>query len=163
MTSTGGFVDAIRLAQDAVERLALVRDRDALARRIEMRQREVAALDRLHVRGLHLRHVVHEQELAEMVVDAGALQMLARADELLRRQRLAPHRLVHARRVADHAPHQSFQIAMPAVTSSKSVSATPFATKRGAQCAIADLTSASMRSGDYSAACVAALRGFFAQ
>src|SRR3954452_14439445 len=43
-----------------------------------------------------------------------------------------------------HAPHQSFHDAMPAVTSSKSVSATPFATKRGAQCAIADLTNASM-------------------
>ena len=87
--------DACRLAQDAVERLALVGDRDALARRIEMRQRSVAALDRLHVRGLHLRHVVHEQELAEVVVDAGALQMLARADELPVGQRLAPHRLVH--------------------------------------------------------------------
>ncbi len=85
---------ALRLAQDAVERLALVRDRDALARRIEMRQRIVAARDRLHVRGLHLRHVVHEQELAEVVVDAGALQMLARADELFRCERLAPHRLV---------------------------------------------------------------------
>src|SRR5687767_4194303 len=45
---------------------------------------------------------------------------------------------------SDHARHQSFHEPMPAVTSSKSVSATPFATKRGAQCAIADLTSASM-------------------
>src|ERR1700737_2499221 len=43
-----------------------------------------------------------------------------------------------------HARHQSFHDATPAVTSSKSVSATPFATKRGAQWAIADLTSASM-------------------
>src|SRR5947209_6081150 len=45
---------------------------------------------------------------------------------------------------SDHARHQSFQDAIPAVTSSKSVSATPLATKRGAQCAMADLTSASM-------------------
>src|SRR6185503_778005 len=47
--------------------------------------------------------------------------------------------------LSDQAPHQSFHDATPAVTSSKSVSATPFATKRGAQCAIADLTSASMK------------------
>src|SRR5947209_5697566 len=46
---------------------------------------------------------------------------------------------------SDHARHQSFQDAIPAVTSSKSVSATPLATKRGAQCAMADLTSASMK------------------
>src|SRR3954447_18838509 len=44
-----------------------------------------------------------------------------------------------------HTPHQSFHDATPAVTSSKSVSATPFATKRGAQWAIADLTSASIQ------------------
>ena len=74
--------DAGRLAQDAVERLALVGDLHPLARRVEVRQRRVAARHRLHVRGPHLLEVVHEQELGEVVVDAGALQMLARAQEL---------------------------------------------------------------------------------
>src|SRR6187401_3221113 len=50
--------------------------------------------------------------------------------------------------LSDQAPHQSFHVATLAVTSSKSVSATPLATKRGAQCAIADLTSASMEITD---------------
>src|SRR6187402_625773 len=46
--------------------------------------------------------------------------------------------------LSDQARHQSFQVATEAVTSSKSVSATPFATKRGPQCAMADLTMASI-------------------
>ena len=51
------------------------------------------------------------------------------------------------RRAADQARHQSFQDAIEAVTSSKSASATPLATKRGAQWAIADLTRASVVIG----------------
>src|SRR3954468_4541688 len=46
---------------------------------------------------------------------------------------------------SDHARHQSSHLATEAVTSSKSVSATPFATKRGPQWAIADLTMSSMK------------------
>src|SRR3954471_6400689 len=56
-----------------------------------MRQGEIAAVHRLHVCGLHLRQVLYEQELAEMVVDARALQVLAGAQEFLFGQRLAPH------------------------------------------------------------------------
>src|SRR5262245_21108711 len=46
--------------------------------------------------------------------------------------------------LSDQARHQSLQLATLAVTSSKSVSATPFATNRGPQCAMADLTMASI-------------------
>src|ERR1043165_7700757 len=48
---------------------------------------------------------------------------------------------------SDQARHQSSHLATEAVTSSKSVSATPFATKRGPQWAIADLTISSMLVG----------------
>ena len=113
--------------------LPSIRDLDALARRAEMRQRQLAALDRLHVRGLHLREVVHEQEFCEVIVDAGALQVLAGADELLAAPSASrPISSCTAAR-ADQAPHQSFHDVIEAVTSSKSVSATPLATKRGAQ------------------------------
>ncbi len=105
MTTTGGRSTPDGLAQDAGKRLAFVGHLHALARRAQMRQRELAALDRLHVRGLHLREVLHEQELAEVIVDAGALQVLARADELLvaraprapspRARRRAPTRRAH--------------------------------------------------------------------
>ena len=95
MTTTGGRVDAGGLAQDAVQVFALVRDLDPLARRPQVRQREVAALDPLHVRRLHLRDVVHEQERAEMVVHAGALQVLAGAQRPLLVQGLAPEPLMH--------------------------------------------------------------------
>src|SRR5579871_997370 len=47
----------------------------------------------------------------------------------------------------DHAAHQSFHVPMAAVTSSKSVSTMPLATKRGAQCAIAEATSSSRGAG----------------
>ncbi len=70
---------------------------DALAGRLEMRQREAAALDRLHVRGFHLRKIVHEDELGEVIIDAGALQVLAGAEEMLLRERLAADRLVDRR------------------------------------------------------------------
>jgi hypothetical protein len=76
------------------------------------------------VRGFHLRHVMHEQEFAEVVVDACALQMFARTDEFLARAASRPIASCCAAR-SDHARHQSFHDAMPAVTSSKSVSATP--------------------------------------
>src|SRR5215217_3971901 len=46
--------------------------------------------------------------------------------------------------LSDHARHQSSHLETLAVTSSKSVSATPLATKRGPQWAIADLTISSM-------------------
>src|SRR5581483_8774649 len=67
---------------------------DALARRTQERQRRLPALDRLHVRGLHLRHVVDEQEGGEVVVDAGALQRLAGGQVVAARERLAPDLLV---------------------------------------------------------------------
>ena len=89
------LLDAFGLAQDAGEPLAFVRHLDALALRLEIGQREVAAFDRLHVRGLHLREVLHEQELAEMVVDAGALQMLGGGDGFLVGERGAAELLVH--------------------------------------------------------------------
>src|SRR5258708_10313083 len=45
---------------------------------------------------------------------------------------------------ADHALHQSSQRETPAVTSWKSTSGTPFATKRGAQCEMAASTRESL-------------------
>src|SRR5581483_10744596 len=62
-----------------------------------MRQREHAALARLAMRRAHLRHVLHEKKLGEVIVDAGAREMLARAQRLPRRQRLAPKALMHSR------------------------------------------------------------------
>jgi hypothetical protein len=56
---------------------ALEGDRHPFPRRIEVGKGQPAALDRLHVRLLHLRDVVDEQELAEVVIDAGPLQVLA--------------------------------------------------------------------------------------
>ena len=122
--------------------LALIGNFDALAGRLQMRQRQPPALDRFHVRRFHLREIVHEDELGEVVIDAGALQMLAGAEKMFLRQRLAADRLVD-RRARGPGPHQSSHVAIPAVTSSKSVSATPFDTKRGAQWAIAERTRAS--------------------
>src|SRR3954468_774700 len=60
---------------------------------------EPPALHCFTVRRLHLRNVVHEQELAEVVVDAGTLQMLARADEFAVCQTLAAHRFVLRRAI----------------------------------------------------------------
>ena len=88
-------LDARGLAQDAVEVLALVGDRDPLARRRQVRQGQAPALDRLEVCGLHLRQVVHEQECAEMVVDAGALQVLAGGEQALLVQGLAAEPLMN--------------------------------------------------------------------
>src|SRR5438046_6690318 len=45
---------------------------------------------------------------------------------------------------ADHAAHQSSQRSRPPVTSSKSASSTPFETKRGSQCDMAEVTRASL-------------------
>src|SRR5512134_3783767 len=45
--------------------------------------------------------------------------------------------------LSDQARHQSFQWSIEPVTSSKSVSATPFATKRGPQCAMAEVINGS--------------------
>src|SRR6185369_6530932 len=53
--------------QVAVEVLPFVGNGHPLAWRHEMRQRPVAAFNRLHVRLLHLRKVDHEEELAEVV------------------------------------------------------------------------------------------------
>src|SRR5438309_11422359 len=44
----------------------------------------------------------------------------------------------------DHAAHQSSQRSRPPVTSSKSASSTPFETKRGSQCDMAEVTRASL-------------------
>ena len=126
-----------------------------------------AALDRLEVRGLHLRQVVHEQEGAEMVVDAGALQVLAGGEQPFLSSASRPSRSWTAAR-SDQARHQSFHDGVAAVTSSKSVSVTPLATKRGAQWEMAERTRASgwatsfIDSG-HSAACVADLSSLRAQ
>ena len=87
-------LDAGRLTQDAGQRLALVRDLDALAGRTQIWQRRLAAFDLLLVRGLHLRDVAHEQKRREMIVDAGALQAFAGGEEMLLRQRRAAELLM---------------------------------------------------------------------
>src|SRR5882672_12760137 len=63
--------------QYAVESLALERYRYAFPRWPHHRQRVAVALDRLHVRGAHLRRVLHEHELGEVVVDRRAHEVLA--------------------------------------------------------------------------------------
>ena len=87
-------LDARGLAQDAGQRLALIRDFDAFAGRPQMRQRRLPAFDLLLVRGLHLRDVMHEQKRGEMVVDAGALQTFAGGEIMLARERLAAELLM---------------------------------------------------------------------
>jgi hypothetical protein len=89
--------DSGRLAQNAGEGAALKGNRDALACGQEMGQRDAAAFHRLHVRRLHLRNIVHEQEFREMVIDAGALQVLAGTHLLAGRERRAAHVLVYGR------------------------------------------------------------------
>src|SRR6267378_2464546 len=63
--------------QYAVESLALERYRYAFPRWPDQRQRVAIALDRLHVRGAHLRRVLHEHELGEVIVDRRAHEVLA--------------------------------------------------------------------------------------
>src|SRR5262249_51814108 len=87
-------LDARGLAPDAGEPLAFIRRLDAFAAWTQIGQRELAAFDRLHVRGLHLSQVLHEQELTEVIVDAGALEVIAGAEKLPSRERLTAHLLM---------------------------------------------------------------------
>ena len=73
-----------------------------------MGQRQLPAFDCFHVRGFHLRLVMHEQELREVIVDAGALQVFARGERVCLGERLAPELLVHGG-ARDQALHQSFR------------------------------------------------------
>ena len=75
--------------------------------------------------------------------DAGALQVLTRAERFSLRNAARPIASWIATR-ADHARHQSFHDVKDAVTSSKSASATPLVTNRGAQWAIAEASRASV-------------------
>jgi hypothetical protein len=99
------------------------------------------------VRGAHLSDVMHEQEFCEVIVDAGALQVFAGAEMLPRASAARPIVSCIAAR-ADHTPHHSSHDVIEAATSSKSASATPFATKRGAQCAMAEVIRASFMTSD---------------
>jgi len=82
-------------AEHAEDRLALERNRHALAGiGLDERHAVAVALDRLHVRGAHLIGVLHEHELGEVVIDAGAHQMLAGAELPALAQRVAAELLV---------------------------------------------------------------------
>ena len=83
-----------RFAQVAVKEFTLVRDGHALARRIDQRQRAVAALHRLHVCGLHLRKVVDEQKFAKVIAHRGAGEMRTGRQFVALRQCLDAKRLV---------------------------------------------------------------------
>ena len=83
-----GTFDTDRLAQDAGQRAALIRNLDAFAGWPQVGKCGLPTFDLLFVRGFHLRLIVHEQERCEMIVDAGALQAFARGEEMLFRQRL---------------------------------------------------------------------------
>ena len=133
------------LAQDAVERRAFVRER----RRARPADRDAAA------RGCGTRPpsdarrasavVVDEDELGEVVADGGALRCRRRGERAS--SRAPPGPALRAPRRAPTRPRTSRPSGRSAaVTSSKSVSGTPFATKRGAQCAIAASTRASMHT-----------------
>src|SRR5439155_5939917 len=82
-------------SQYSIERLALERDRDALARRAHKRKRQLVAFDRAQVRVAHLLLIVHENELGEVVVHARAHQVLAGGELVALRERLAPEPFVH--------------------------------------------------------------------
>src|SRR5258706_32961 len=86
---------ARRPSQHSVERLALERYRDALARRAHQRKRRLVAVERAQVRVAHLLLIVHENELGEVVVHRSAHQVLAGSELVALRERLAPERLVH--------------------------------------------------------------------
>src|SRR6266705_1771062 len=91
----GALRHFLRLAQNAVERPALERYRDAFPQRAHERKRRLVAFDRAHVRFAHLLRVVHENELGEVVVHARAHEMLAGAELVALRERLAPEPFVH--------------------------------------------------------------------
>ena len=96
--------------QHAEDRFALKRDLDALARRAAGCAHAVAiALDRLHVRGAHLLDVLHEDELGEVVVDAGADQVLAGGQLVRPRAGLAAEASRAPRRAPTRRQHQSSQ------------------------------------------------------
>ncbi len=136
------------LAQNAGEHLAFVRDAQALARRTQEGQRRLPAFDRLHVRHLHLRHVVDEQKGREVVVDAGALQAFAGGELMPALERLAAELFVMRRARRPGGAPLVVALERP-VTSSKSVSTTPLATKRGPQWAIAASSRGSIGNRDF--------------
>ena len=74
-------VDAHRLAQDAGERLSLIRDLDTFAGWSQVRQCHLPAFDLLPVRRFHLRLVMDEEEGREVIVDAGTLQTFPAVNE----------------------------------------------------------------------------------
>ena len=87
--------------------------------------------------------IVREQERGEVIVDAGALQAFAGGEEMLLRQRLAAELLVMRGALPTRRGTSRRRMRSTPVTSSKSVSTTPLATKRAPQCAIADLSTGS--------------------
>src|SRR5215470_4143094 len=62
-----------------------------------MRQRHSPACNRLGMCLLHLRQIMHKQKLREMIVDAGALQMLAGAEIFVLCKGGASHGLMDGR------------------------------------------------------------------
>jgi len=97
------------------------------------------AFDSAAVRLLQLRHVVDEKKFPEVVAHRGAGEVRSGRIVVAAGQGLLPSpRGLRPR--ADQALHQSSQRETDAVTSWKSVSGTPFATKRGAQWEIAAST-----------------------
>ena len=59
-----------------------------------MRQRQLLTLDRLRVRGSHLRYVVDKHEFGEVIVDGGAREMFARGQVVAVLERGAPEPFV---------------------------------------------------------------------
>ena len=147
MTTTGGRAVRPRPAQVAVEPGPLVRDGDALAGRIEQRQRQIAAFDRLAMGAPHLLVVGDEDELGEVIADGGAVRCSPALNRKPAASASRPRRSWTRGAGAPCARTSRSQRSTPAVTSWKSVSGTPFATKRGAQCWIADWTLASGIAG----------------
>ena len=59
-----------------------------------MRQRLVAALDRFHVRALHLLQIDDEQEFAEVIADGSARVVTGGRESLILRERLGAQRFM---------------------------------------------------------------------
>src|SRR6185312_12334020 len=61
----------------------------------QIRKRRLTARDAFHMRDFHLRHVMHEKEGREVIIDAGALQAFAGGEKILPRQRFTSDLLMH--------------------------------------------------------------------
>jgi len=73
---------------------AAIGNLNTLARRAQMRQRQLLALDSLRVRSPHLCYIVDKHKLGEVIVDGGAREMFASGQVIAVLERGAPELFV---------------------------------------------------------------------